>query len=370
MNRQPDGRPPARVDHVGSLLRPAALRQAFRQHARREIDDDAFARVQDECIEDVVREQEALGLTIVTDGEFRRGSYWGRFVERTEGLEVREALLKFRDDHGHEVDFTAPYAVAPIRRTLPLAVDEFVFVRDITRVMPKITLPAPSTMHLLRLSDFADPGVYASVERFFDDLVLVFRQEIADLVAAGCRYVQIDEIAIALLCDPSVRRHVEQAGIDPRALVDRYIAALNACVAECPPEVYVGVHMCRGNFKGHYLSEGGYEAVAEQFFSQTNANHFLLEYDTPRAGDFAPLRFVPANKGVVLGLVSSKIPVVESADGLRRRTEEAAQHIDLDRLAISPQCGFASTVAGNPVGEAEQWAKFRALVEAADAIWK
>jgi methionine synthase II (cobalamin-independent) len=370
MSNHPDGRPPARVDHVGSLLRPAALRQAFRQHAAGEIDDDAFARVQDECIADVVRRQEAASLKVVTDGEFRRGSYWGRFVERTEGLEVREALLKFRDDHGHEVDFTAPYAVAPIRRTRPLAVDEFVFLKGITGVMPKITLPAPSTMHLLRLSGFADPRVYADVDRFFDDLVLVFRQEIADLVAAGCRYVQIDEIAIALLCDPAIRASVETAGVDPRALLDRYIAALNGCVAGCPPEVYVGVHMCRGNFKGHYLSEGGYQSVAEQFFIQTNANHFLLEYDTPRAGDFAPLRFVPKNKGVVLGLVSSKVADLESVDALRRRTEEAAKYIDLDRLAIGPQCGFASSVAGNPLSDDNQWAKFNVLVEAASAIWK
>lgn len=370
MSNRPDGRPPARVDHVGSLLRPVALRQAFRQHAAGEIGDDAFARVQDECIEDVVRKQEAVGLKVVTDGEFRRGSYWGRFVERTEGLEVRDALLRFRDDHGHEVTFTAPYAVGPIRRTRPLAVDEFVFLQDVARVMPKITLPAPSTMHLLRLSDFADPRVYGNVDRFFDDLVLVFRQEIADLVAAGCRYVQIDEIAIALLCDPAIRANVERAGVGLDALVDRYIAALNGCVADCPPDVYVGIHMCRGNFKGHYLSAGGYESVAERFFTQANANHFLLEYDTPRAGDFAPLRFVPKNKGVVLGLVSSKTSDVENVDTLRRRTEDAAKHIDLERLAISPQCGFASSVAGNPLGESDQWAKFRVLVEAAAAIWR
>ena len=370
MSMRPDGRPPFRADHVGSLLRPLALRQAFRRRAGNDIGEKEFTRIQDDCVRDAVRMQEETGLEVVTDGEFRRGSYWGRFVERTEGLEVRAALLKFRDDHGHEVDFTAPYATAPLRRTHPLALDEFVFLRDAATVTAKITLPAPSTMHFLRFADFADRSAYADVDRFFADLVAVFAQEIADLVQAGCRYVQLDEIAIALLCDPAVRERVAGAGGDPSALVDRYIDAINGAVAACPAEVVVGVHMCRGNFRGHYLADGGYDAIAERFFARTAANHFLLEYDTPRAGDFAPLRFVPKGKGVVLGLVSSKAPALESVDSLRRRAEEAAGHIDLDRLAISPQCGFASSAAGNPLSEADERAKLRRVVEAAQAIWR
>ena len=370
MSIRPDGSPPFRADLVGSLLRPPALRQAFRQRASNEIGDGEFSRIVDECIRDAVRKQEEVGLAVVSDGEFRRGSYWGRFVERTQGLEVRSALLKFRDDRGHALDFTAPYAIGPIRRTQPLVLDEFTFLNGITRATPKVTLPAPSTMHFLRFADFAAPGVYSDVDEFFADLVAVFQQEIADLVAAGCRYVQIDEIAIALLCDPALRAMVESTGGDPHALVDRYIDALNACVSACPPEVSIGVHMCRGNFKGHYLAEGGYEVVAERFFARTKATHFLLEYDTPRAGDFAPLRFVPKTKGVVLGLVSSKKSEIESVDVLQRRVTDAARHIELDRLAISPQCGFASTAAGNPLREADQWAKLRVLVEAAHAIWR
>ena len=282
---------------------------------------------------------------------------------------MRGALLKFRDDHGHEVDFTAPYATAPLRRTQPLALDEFVFLRDATNVTAKVTLPAPSTMHFLRFADFADHRAYADADRFFADLVAVFAQEIADLVRAGCRYLQLDEIAIALLCDPAIRDRVAGAGGDPDALVNRYIDLINGAVAGCPPDVVVGIHMCRGNFKGRYLADGGYESVAERFFARTNANHFLLEYDTPRAGDFAPLRFVPKGKGVVLGLVSSKTPVLEDIDGLKRRAEEAGRHIELDRLAISPQCGFASSVAGNPLSEADQRAKLARIVEAARAIW-
>lgn len=370
MSLRPHGRPPFRADHVGSLLRPSTLRQAFRRRAGNEIGADQFVRIQDDCVRDAVRMQEAAGLEVVTDGEFRRGSYWGRFVERTEGLEVRAALLKFRDDHGHEVDFTAPYATAPLRRTEPLALDEFIFLRGVATATAKITLPAPSTMHFLRFADFADHSAYADVDRFFADLVAVFAQEIADLVQAGCRYVQLDEIAIALLCDPAIRERVAVGGGDPVALVDRYIDAINGAVAACPDDVVVGVHMCRGNFRGHYLADGGYDAVAERFFARTNANHFLLEYDTPRSGDFAPLRFVPKGKGVVLGLVSSKTPVLESLDSLQRRTEEAAGHIDLDRLAISPQCGFASSAAGNPLSEADERAKLRRVVEAARAIWR
>jgi 5-methyltetrahydropteroyltriglutamate--homocysteine methyltransferase len=339
MSMRPDGRPPFRADHIGSLLRPPALRQAFRRRAGGEIGEDEFTRIQDDCVRAAVRMQQETGLEVVTDGEFRRGSYWGRFVERTEGLEVRAALLKFRDDHGHEVDFTAPYATAPLRRAHPLALDEFLFLRDAATVTAKITLPAPSTMHFLRFADFADRNAYADVDAFFADLIAVFAQEIAGLVQAGCRYVQLDEIAIALLCDPAIRERVAAAGGDPGALVDRYIDAING-------------------------------AVAERFFAGTDANHFLLEYDTPRAGDFAPLRFVPKGKGVVLGLVSSKTPALESLDSLQRRAEEAASHIDLDRLAISPQCGFASSAAGNPLSEADERAKLQRVVEAARAIWR
>jgi methionine synthase II (cobalamin-independent) len=369
MSIRPRGRPPFRADHIGSLLRPRTLRQAFRQHAASEITEEEFAHVQDECIRAAVRMQEEIGFGVVTDGEFRRGSYWGRFVERTTGLEVRPALLKFRDDDGREVDFTAPYATAPMRRTRPLALDEFVFLRDTASVTAKVTLPAPSTMHFLRFSDFAERGAYADVETFFADLVAVFAQEIADLVAAGCRYLQIDEIAVALLCDPTIRDRLAGAGGDPDALIERYIDLINGAVAACPDHVVVGVHMCRGNFRGRYLAGGGYESVAERFFARTNASHFLLEYDTARAGDFAPLRFVPADKAVVLGLISSKMPALEDLDMLRRRVDDASKHIDLDRLAISPQCGFASSAAGNPLSEAEERAKLALVVAAARAIW-
>lgn len=363
-----NGRPPFRADHVGSLLRPATLRQAFKDHHAGRLGDAAFARIQDDCIRAAVAGQERAGLKVVTDGEFRRGSYWGRFVERIDGFVIKPAVFKFRNDAGHEVDFTATYATAPLKRDRPLALDEFLFVQALTAATPKITLPAPSTMHFYRCSDFADAAAYKTIESFFADLTRVYREEIAALTAAGCRYIQFDEVALALLCDPTIRKAVEDAGEKPDRLTDIYVESLNDAVAGAPADTVFGVHMCRGNFKGHYLGAGGYEKVAERLFTGARVNHFLLEYDTARAGDFSPLRFVK-DKGVVLGLISSKVATLETVDDLKRRVDEASRYLDLDRLALGPQCGFASTVAGNPVTEEVQWAKLKLSVEAAETIW-
>jgi len=362
------GLPPFRADHIGSLLRPAALRQAFRDHAARRIDGETFAQIQNRCIKDAVAMQESAGLRVVTDGEFRRGSYWSRFVERTEGFVIKPAVFKFRDDRGHELDFTAPYAVARLRRNRALAVDEFEFLRAVASVTPKITLPSPSTMHFFRCTDFADESAYPTVDAYFADLGGIFRDEIADLAGAGCRYIQLDEVAVAQLCDPEIRKLIEAMGAKPDRLVDLYIESLNDIVSAAPSGVVIGLHICRGNLKGHYLASGGYESVSERLFSRVAANHFLLEYDTARAGGFKPLRFVK-DKGVVLGLVSSKTAALETVDSLVRRIDEATQYIDLDRLAISPQCGFASTAAGNPLSEADERAKLDRVVEVARQVW-
>jgi 5-methyltetrahydropteroyltriglutamate--homocysteine methyltransferase len=361
--------PPFRADPVGSLLRPSALRQAYKAFKGGRIDAAEFRNVQDSSIRAAVYRQEEVGLAVVTDGEFRRSSYWAHFVERTEGFAIRQAAYSFRDESGCESSFTAPYASAKLRRIRELALDEFLFLRDVTRVTPKITLPAPSAMHFYAGHQFADPQIYGDAEEFFADLSLIFRQEIADLAKAGCRYIQLDEVAIAMLCDPLVCERAKAEGEHADALIRLYIDAINQALAERPADMVVGVHVCRGNFKGRYLSEGGYDAVAERFFGGLNATHFLLEYDTRRAGDFSPLRFVPKDKGVVLGLISTKTPSVESTDILLRRIEEASRYIDLSRLAIGPQCGFASTVAGNPLSETDQWAKLARAVEVAAAVW-
>jgi 5-methyltetrahydropteroyltriglutamate--homocysteine methyltransferase len=341
-----------RADHIGSLLRPKKLREAFRAKS-----GIALKEIQDEAIRDVVRLQRDCGLQVVTDGEFRRISYWEKFVRLTNGLEVKDAVFTFHDAEGHESKFTAPYVSGKVSRSQPITLDELGFGNT------KITMPAPSTMHFYRHTDWG--SAYDSAQAFFKDLGKVYQAEIADLAKAGCRYVQLDEVAVAILCDPAAREKVKNA----ERLVDLYIDAINEAVMNRPPGMTIGVHVCRGNYKGMYLSEGGYDSVAEKFFSRTKVDHFLLEFDTPRAGGFAPLRFVPQDKSVVLGLVSSKAPQLEKMDLLKKRTEEAARYVDMARLAISPQCGFASTMGGNPVTEADQRAKLKLCVDAAQAIW-
>ena len=363
------GQPPARADHIGSLLRPRKLREAFRRHAAKEMPEADFRAAQDEAIRDVVKLQEACGLEVVTDGEFRRISYWEKFVRLTKGLVIRDAVFRFHDEHGHESGFTAPYVEGKVSRRAPITADEYGFVSKLTRRMAKVTLPAPSTTHFYRFTDWGDPDAYASGREFFADLGRIYQQEIAELAAAGCRYVQLDEVAIAILCDPAARDKVRQAGGNPDELVELYIDAINEAVKAKPAGVTVGVHVCRGNYKGMYLSEGGYDSVAERFFGRAAVNHFLLEFDTPRAGGFDPLRFLPKTKGVVLGLVSSKTPRLEDAGLLARRIDEAAKHVDPARLAISPQCGFASTMGGNPVSEADERAKLALCVETARKVW-
>jgi len=339
-----------RADHIGSLLRPKKLREAFRTGIE-------LKKVQDDAVREVVQLQRDCGLEVITDGEFRRFSYWEKFVRLTRGLEVKDAQFTFHDAEGHESKFTAPYVSGKVARDEPITLDELGFGNN------KITMPAPSTMHFYRHNDWG--SAYDSAEAFFKDLGKVYQAEIADLAKAGCKYVQIDEVAVAILCDPAARQKVK----DPDRLVDLYIDAINEAVKNRPAGMTIGVHVCRGNYKGMYLSEGGYDSVAERFFGRTNVDHFLLEFDSPRAGGFEPLRFVPKGKGVVLGLVSSKTPQLEAKDLLQRRTEEAARYLDLANLAISPQCGFASTMGGNPVTEADERAKLRLCVDAAHAIW-
>lgn len=361
--------PPFKADHIGSLLRPRALRDAVRRHLQEQIPEADFRAAQDVAIRDVVKLQEDCGLGVVTDGEFRRISYWEKFVRLTEGLAVKDAVFRFHDEHGHESDFTAPYVTGKVRRGPPIALDEFDFVKRHARATPKITLPSPSTMHFYRFNDYGVRGAYGDPAEFFVDLGKVYQAEIAGLAAAGCRYVQLDEVALAILCDPAARDKVKANGGDPDRLVDLYIDALNEAVKGRPADMAVGVHVCRGNYKGMYLSEGGYESVAERFFNRAQVTHFLLEFDTPRAGGFEPLRLLPKDKGVVLGLVSSKTPQLERMDVLKRRADEAAQYVDAARLGISPQCGFASTLGGNPVTEDDERAKLRLCVAAAAKIF-
>lgn len=350
-----------RADHVGSLLRPGALRRAFRAHGAGEIDDAAFAAVQDEAIRAAVRMQEEIGLQAITDGEFRRASYWTHFVDGIEGLAVAQARFDFTDDAGDRLHFLAPHVTGPLRRKRSLSGAEFDFVKATTGRTAKITLPSPPTLHFWDAEGDLDAS--------FDDIARVFREEIAELAQRGCTYIQLDDVPLAMLCDPELRARVAREGDDPEALLGRYVDLFNASLAARPTGMTVALHVCRGNFKGHYLSKGGYDWVAERLFGDIDVDAYFLEFDTPRAGDFGPLKHLPKTKSVVLGLISSKVPQIESCDAVRRRIDEAARIVPAERLALSPQCGFASAVSGNPVTYDDQVAKLRRVVEVATDVW-
>ncbi|MHA1536994.1 MAG: 5-methyltetrahydropteroyltriglutamate--homocysteine S-methyltransferase [Alphaproteobacteria bacterium] len=361
--------PPFHAEHLGSLLRPKELTKAFRARAAGDIDDATFARILEDAIRQVVELQETAGLDIVTDGEFRRASYWGHWVDAIDGLGTAPALFTFHDEGGEEMIFIAATCTGKLSKSKPISTDEFTFLNTVAKTTPKITMPSPSTLHFWRLSQTIAGSGYETDEAYFADLCAIFAKEIADLHALGCRYVQLDEVPLIMLGNPDIRAQVKSLGGDPDRLIDLYITAMNDAAGSRPEGMIAGMHMCRGNFKGRWLTEGGYDDIAEQVFGRVEVDAFFLEYDTERAGGFEPLRFVPKDKKVVLGLVSSKVPQLEDADRLKARIDEAAKYISLDRLSISPQCGFASTVAGNPVSEEDEKKKLELLVTVASDVW-
>jgi 5-methyltetrahydropteroyltriglutamate--homocysteine methyltransferase len=357
---------PFRAEHVGSLLRPRALTDAFRAHRDRQIDDAALGQILDRSIREAIALQEDVGLQSITDGEFRRGSWFLGFVDAVDGLTVKESLFAFGGDHAH---WSCPACDAKVRRTRGITTEEFKFVRGATRRTPKVTMPSPTAMHFWRGKDTVDAKVYPDIEQFFADLAAVYQQELKALAALGATYVQLDEVPIAMLCDDKVRAKLRGGGIDPDALLSRYVALINQALAGRPAGMIVGMHLCRGNYKGQWMAEGGYDPIAEMLFNDIDVDAFFLEYDSPRAGDFAPLRHVPRSKSVVLGLVTTKTPDSPSADDLKRRIDAAAKVMPLERLALSPQCGFASSVGGNPVTVDDERRKLALVVEVADAVW-
>lgn len=361
--------PVCRADHIGSLLRPAKLREAHRALSAGTIDRDAFDQVLDSAIRDAISMQEAAGIEAVTDGEFRRRSWFAGFVDAVEGLVHKDTYFNFIEGDEAKVSVPVPHAEAPIRRTAGITTGEYSYAAEVATRPVKITMPAPSVIHFFRGPDGVDTSVYPDEEVYWQDLIAVYREEIAALGKLGCTYLQLDEVPIALFCDEKVRERLDAWGWDWKTLFDRYIWAANEVVAGLPDGMSVGMHLCRGNFRGKWIGTGGYEPVAERLFGEIAVDQFLLEYDSERAGDFAPLRFLPDDKSAVLGLISTKTPVLENRDELLRRIDDAGTYVAPERLAISPQCGFGTTVGGAPMTEDDERRKLALVGDIAKTVW-
>jgi len=366
-------RPPFRADHVGSFLRPerlAAMRQRF---ADGDCGAEELRAVEDECIREVVKKQEDVGLQGITDGEFRRTYFHVDFLEKLDGVDVTYGEFKtaFRRDDGTEVGFRPPtmHVTGKIRHARSIQSDDFSFLKAAVTRTPKVCIPAPSMLHFRGGRQAISQDAYPDLEAFYDDLAAAYRQEVAGLAALGCRYLQMDDTNLAYLCDPEIRQTTIDRGDDPDELTRLYCRMVNDSIGQRPHDMVISVHLCRGNFKSAWVAQGGYEPVAEILFNEMAIDGFFLEYDDERSGDFAPLRFMPKDKTVVLGLMSSKRPEVEDADALKTRIDEAAQYVPLEQCALSHQCGFSSTAHGNEIGQDDQWKKLARCVEVANQVW-
>ena len=365
--------PPFRADHVGSFLRPSEVMDARHRHQSGVISGDELRAIEDTHIRQVVKAQEDVGLHGITDGEFRRMFFHVDFLEQLDGVTVEEGdfLATFRRDDGTEVGFKPPTmrVSGPVRHGHPIQGADYDFLSSVVTETPKVCIPAPSMLHFRGGRDGISSDVYPDLDGFFTDLTAAYREEIADLARRGCRYLQLDDTNLAYLCDPTIRERTAARGDDPDELTRLYCRLVNDAIAGRPADMVVGVHLCRGNFRSAWVSQGGYEPVADILFNEMNIDAFFLEYDDERSGDFAPLRLVPDNKHVVLGLMSSKKAGVEARDDVIARIEEAGRYIDLDQCALSHQCGFSSTAHGNELSQDDQWKKLARTVEVAVAVW-
>ena len=365
--------PPFRADHVGSLLRPPRLHQARDDFAAGRITADALRAVEDEEITRAVRMQEEVGLQSATDGEFRRASWHMDFIYALGGVAKAPGHLavKFHNAAG-DIEYTP----ASIRVDGKLHIDDTIFGEDFTYLksqvstaVPKLTIPSPNMVHYRGGPAAVEASVYPDMEEFWADLAAAYAEEVRRLGELGCTYLQFDDTSLAYLNDPAQRAEIAERGEDAEHLHLRYIKQINAAVAGKPAGMAITTHMCRGNFRSSWVASGGYDFVAEALFSELAVDGFFLEYDDERSGGFEPLRFVPEGTMVVLGLVTTKRPELESGDGLKRRIEEAARYVPLDQLCLSGQCGFSSTVEGNALTYDDQLAKLRLIVETAREVW-
>ena len=368
--------PPFRADHVGSLLRPPELLKARADRAAGRLSAEELRQFEDAAIRNVVAFQEEVGLQSITDGEYRREIFYSDFYFRGLGggtvaydpSSIEEVY--FIDREGHKLPLLVPNVKARMRWHGPIHLDDFNFLRAVTSRMPKITIPSPTIIHFRAGRQNISKEAYPDLDLFWQDIIDAFHRELKVLADAGCRYVQIDETTLASLSDMRIWEPMRKRGDDPeKLLLETYPDIMNRAFARRPSTLHLAMHICRGNNQSHWSAEGGYDLVAETLFNRINVDSYFLEYDTPRAGTFEPLRLVPKHKTVVLGLVSSKFPELESKDALKRRIDEASKFIDLDQLSISPQCGFASTAPGNRISAADQRAKLKLVVEVAKEVW-
>jgi len=364
-------KPPFRADHVGSFLRPAALLEARERRRKGEVSQAQLREAEDTAIRDIVRFQEDLGLEGITDGEFRRTYFHIDFLEQLSGIETKGGIAVSFHSAGGNVDFAPPvmHVTAPVRHVKAIQLDDFKFLRSVTKRTPKVTIPSPTMLHFRGGREAISREVYPDLEQFFADVAAAYRAEIHALAEAGCTYLQLDDTNLAYLCDARMREGAKARGDDPDELPRRYARLINAAIAERPAGMTFCIHLCRGNFKSAWVAEGGYEPVAEVLFNELEVDGYFLEYDDARSGDFSPLRFVPAGKTVVLGLVTTKLGDLESKDALKRKIDQAAAILPLDQLCLSPQCGFSSTVHGNEIAREAQAAKLRLVIETAREVW-
>lgn len=368
--------PPYRAEHVGSLLRPKVLLKA-----RERLQGDVYSEykgslaieelknLEDQCITDVIKMQEDVGLQGITDGEYRRRSWFQDFMLELNGSSMKFVEGTFVDSKGNKLPTPTPHFDEKLHPRTGITTGTFTFLAGKTSRTAKATIPSPNMAHVFGGRTAINEAVYPNLGEFWEDLALVYRQELAQLAKLGCRYVQVDDCAFTMLLDDNVRGRIQERGDDPEELLDTYIRAINLAIKDHPDGVVIAAHLCRGNNRGHWLASGGYDAVAEKLFNQLQVDAFFLEYDSSRAGTFEPLRFMPRDKTVVLGLISSKVPDIEDSSEVKQRIDQASKYVPLENLCLSPQCGFASVFQGNPVTEEHQRAKLSLIVDIADDVW-
>ncbi len=368
-------KPPFRADHVGSLLRPPELLRAREKKRNGQITEIELHQIEDHCICDVVKIQEDLGLEGITDGEYRRSLWHADFLQKIEGVSVIEGLAPDAGRAFQGGDATLQRSptrfevTGRLKRPRGIESDNFKFLNSITTRTAKLCIPSPSILHFRRGRAGVDKHAYPDMKDFFADLTRVYREEIKELASLGCTYLQIDDTNLAYLCDPRMRDSARQIGEDPDKLPLVYANLINDCIRDRPATMTVCTHLCRGNFASAWVAEGGYDPVAEVLFNELKVDGYFLEFDSPRAGNFTPLRYLPKGKRLNLGLITSKTGQLERADDLKRRIDEASKFVPLEQLGISPQCGFSSTVLGNKLTIAEQIAKLKLVVQVAREVW-